>query len=361
MQNAFLGFEGKNSRKRSTEGEKGAPLFNSTPNFSIAPPSTVSASNFFSPMPVHFPHPQMFFNDSFPFASPVIASNFSQMPNCSLNCSSDDSGIQSENSLLTETKIVFDFPTPNESLVVRDEKQFGEVSGRLCVLAQATKYKVTVGEIRRRINPPECLHASLINGILRKAKAKDGNKALRQDLTKVGLFLPSGRRKTTPATAFSALCEGEAVVLAQDFVKLCESDFPTNIMAQDYIAFSSSLPYGLVRARNDLEAALVFLSRMDQVISSLGVYPHEYSPSSTRNPYDFINSRVTDAVNNFSLLTHGFGHNAFSGVVKTLMRVAKEGIQQIDTIHHQSTNIPVFDDDFVVCDTLRETRKRPKA
>ncbi|VDM75401.1 unnamed protein product [Strongylus vulgaris] len=31
-----------------------------------------------------------------------------------------------------------------------------------------TKYRVTVGEIQRRISPPECLNASLLGGILRR-------------------------------------------------------------------------------------------------------------------------------------------------------------------------------------------------
>uniref|UniRef100_A0A914QLK4 Transcription factor AP-2 C-terminal domain-containing protein n=1 Tax=Panagrolaimus davidi TaxID=227884 RepID=A0A914QLK4_9BILA len=67
--------------------------------------------------------------------------------------------------------------------------------------SSTTKYKVTVGEIQRRISPPECLNASLLDGILRKAKSKDGGKALRESLKQIRLALPAVRRKSANVTA----------------------------------------------------------------------------------------------------------------------------------------------------------------
>ena len=86
---------------------------------------------------------------------------------------------------------------------------FCTVPGRTSLLSSTTKYKVTVGEIQRRISPPECLNASLLGGILRKAKSKDGGKALRESLKRIGLALPAGRRKSANVTAWTALVEGK--------------------------------------------------------------------------------------------------------------------------------------------------------
>ncbi|RCN53207.1 transcription factor AP-2 [Ancylostoma caninum] len=104
---------------------------------------------------------------------------------------------------------------------------FDETSGRLCLLNACTRHKVTIGEIKRRLGPPETLHASLINGILRKAKSKDSCAKLRERLAEKGVSLPNGRRKTAPTTLFTALCEREALLLADDFDSICQASLNT--------------------------------------------------------------------------------------------------------------------------------------
>ena len=66
---------------------------------------------------------------------------------------------------------------------------------------------VTLAEIQRRLSPPECLNASLLGGVLRRAKSKDGGKRLREKLDKIGLNLPAGRRKAANVTLLVLVSE----------------------------------------------------------------------------------------------------------------------------------------------------------
>jgi transcription factor AP-2 len=86
---------------------------------------------------------------------------------------------------------------------------FCSTPGRLSLLSSTSKYKVTIAEVQRRLSPPECLNASLLGGVLRRAKSKDGGKVLRDKLDKIGMSLPAGRRKAANVTLLTSLVEGE--------------------------------------------------------------------------------------------------------------------------------------------------------
>ncbi|KAI6178114.1 Transcription factor AP-2-beta isoform X8 [Aphelenchoides besseyi] len=102
------------------------------------------------------------------------------------------------------------------SNTARDEV-FMKVPGRLALLHNSTKFDVTVGEVMRRTSAPENLGISLLGAVLRKAKEKGGYKQLSDQLRNKGIDLVSGRKRTLPPTTFTALCEGEAFKLAEDF------------------------------------------------------------------------------------------------------------------------------------------------
>ena len=90
---------------------------------------------------------------------------------------------------------------------------FCSTPGRLSLLSSTSKYKVTVAEVQRRLSPPECLNASLLGGVLRRAKSKDGGKVLRDKLEKIGMSLPAGRRKAANVTLLTSLVEGETAAV----------------------------------------------------------------------------------------------------------------------------------------------------
>ncbi|EYC09312.1 hypothetical protein Y032_0061g3274 [Ancylostoma ceylanicum] len=190
---------------------------------------------------------------------------------------------------------------------------FDETTGRLCLLNASTKHKVTLGEIQRRLAPPETLHASLINGILRKAKTRDSCAKLRERLAEKGFSLPNGRRKTAPTTLFTALCEREALLLAEDFDSICQSTLNT---------------FEIARHVNRNIYTLFEMNAASRVLMGI-LEAFEEVP---QDPADYVDDRIPAnySVNMLSLLTHGFGHNA----IKTALKMAVQIVDQQRAIIH---------------------------
>ncbi|PIO58472.1 transcription factor AP-2 [Teladorsagia circumcincta] len=199
---------------------------------------------------------------------------------------------------------------------------FDEAPGRLCLLNASTKYKVTLSEIHRRMSHPETLHASLINGVLRKAKTKDGCKMLRDRLAEKGVSLPSGRRKTAPTTSFTALCEREALVMARDFNTLCHNSLNTFEIARH----SNRLQY----TPQELAIVRRYLAGIMAIFDEVPEDPEDYMEKNS----------ATHSINIFSMLTHGFGHNALKSAWRVLAKI-------VDTQHAMLQGVPPQTQNFM--------------
>ncbi|XP_076865208.1 transcription factor AP-2-epsilon isoform X1 [Brachyhypopomus gauderio] len=199
---------------------------------------------------------------------------------------------------------------------------FCSVPGRLSLLSSTSKYKVTVGEVQRRLSPPECLNASLLGGVLRRAKSKNGGRCLRERLEKIGLNLPAGRRKAANVTLLTALVEGEAVHLARDFGYVCETEFPARAAAE-YLCRQSD-PDQLSTRRSMLLATKEICKEFVDLMSQ------DRSPLGASRPTPSLEPGVQGSLTHFSLLTHGFGTPAICAALSAFQSYLLEALKLLD-------------------------------
>nr|XP_045365644.1 transcription factor AP-2-alpha [Camelus bactrianus] len=204
--------------------------------------------------------------------------------------------------------------------VVNPNEVFCSVPGRLSLLSSTSKYKVTVAEVQRRLSPPECLNASLLGGVLRRAKSKNGGRSLREKLDKIGLNLPAGRRKAANVTLLTSLVEGEAVHLARDFGYVCETEFPAKAVAE-FLNRQHSDPNEQVTRKNMLLATKQICKEFTDLLAQ------DRSPLGNSRPNPILEPGIQSCLTHFNLISHGFGSPAVCAAVSALQNYLTEALK----------------------------------
>jgi len=211
---------------------------------------------------------------------------------------------------------------------------FCSTPGRLSLLSSTSKYKVTVAEVQRRLSPPECLNASLLGGVLRRAKSKDGGKVLRDKLDKIGMSLPAGRRKAANVTLLTSLVEGEAIHLARDFGYVCETEFPARQIAE-YMTRSTQDTMEQYR-RKDLVLATRAVTK-----ELMDLLNQDRSPLCNTRPQPILDPNIQRHLTHFSQITHGFGSPAIVAAISAIQNYTNESIKCLEQLCPSSSHLNI--------------------
>ncbi|TKR93931.1 hypothetical protein L596_008294 [Steinernema carpocapsae] len=286
--------------------------------------------NYPSTEPFHNPYSSTQFINSQQIAYGYFYDNSFPQPNPNSSSTDLQSAIrktitqQTTHPKLDISTSMFNGPSAT-NLVKGPHEVYCSVPGRTSLLSNTKKHKVTIGEIQRRISPPECLNASLLGGILRRAKSKDGGKALRESLKRLGLTLPPGRRKAGNITSWTALVEEESLQMAKDFRDIVLKDFPAKLVGE-------TLLKGALRSEHEIQTTRNTVSGAREVITTLSsIVAADRSPICASMPQMLIlDTEVQKKMTHFSLLTHGFGNPAVTAVLECVQTVLTEAIRFID-------------------------------
>ncbi|XP_018020402.1 transcription factor AP-2-epsilon isoform X2 [Hyalella azteca] len=207
---------------------------------------------------------------------------------------------------------------------------FCSVPGRLSLLSSTSKYKVTVAEVQRRLAPPECLNASLLGGVLRRAKSKNGGRILRDKLDKIGLNLPAGRRKAANVTLLTSLVEGEAIHMARDFGYVCETEFPARQIAE-YLCRQHMDPIDPYRRKELIINTKTITKELMDLLNQ------DRSPLCNTRPQIILDHSIQRHLTHFSLMTHGFGSPAIVAALTAIQNFLTESLKYLEK-NYPSTN-----------------------
>lgn len=177
--------------------------------------------------------------------------------------------------------------------------------------------------MQRRLSPPECLNASLLGGVLRRAKSKNGGRILREKLEKIGLNLPAGRRKAANVTLLTSLVEGEAIHLARDFGYVCETEFPARQVAEY-----------LLRQHGESLRRKELLQATKQVTKELmDLLNQDRSPLCNTRPQILLDPSIQRHLTHFSLISHGFGSPAIVAALTAIQNFLSESLKHLDKVY----------------------------
>ena len=180
-----------------------------------------------------------------------------------------------------------------------------------------------MGEVQRRLSPPECLNASLLGGVLRRAKSKNGGRSLREKLENIGLNLPAGRRKAANVTLLTSLVEGEALHLARDFGYVCETEFPSRQVAE-YIHRNHNDPSDLYRRKE------LVLATKQIVKEFVDLLNQDRSPLCNNRQPLLLEPSIQRNLTHFSLITHGFGSPAIAAALTSVQNFLNESLKYLE-------------------------------
>ncbi|XP_035211995.1 transcription factor AP-2-epsilon-like isoform X4 [Stegodyphus dumicola] len=229
---------------------------------------------------------------------------------------------------------------------------FCSVPGRLSLLSSTSKYKVTVGEVQRRLSPPECLNASLLGGVLRRAKSKNGGRSLREKLDKIGLNLPAGRRKAANVTLLTSLVEGEAIHLAKDFGYVCDTEFPSRQVAE-YLSRNYTDPSIVYKRKQELIDTREIIKEFAEFLAQ------DRSPICNTKLNPILPASIQRHLTHFSLITHGFGSHAIVSALSAAQNYINESIKYLDKqlANYQQAAVSAADVSSLVIEAKKEDQK----
>jgi len=202
---------------------------------------------------------------------------------------------------------------------------FAQVPGRLSLLSNVVKYRMSVGEVRRRLMGPESFNFSLLGALLRRAKMPEKSKMLVEELERVGLSIPRGRRRLSQISLLSALTESESIQLVSDFRKISQTEFPSTELAHfsstKHLSTSSDTSGNMVSQR-----LKILETSINMAHEFLNLLANDRSPIVDKDPEPVFDQDLQDRLSMYSMLTHGFGNPAIQVGVEMFIAFLKAQI-----------------------------------